>query len=191
MDIKEVKQITRKKLKDERSNLTRADVSSMSRAILRNFIKHIDWSQINTVHTYLPIERLNEVDTWLLLRWLWDKHPVVKTFSSVYKDNFSIKHAQINKNTEYETNKNGIPLPIKNFRQQETEYDLIIVPTLGFDSELNRLGYGRGVYDFFLSEQPAAQKIGFAYDIGKQEKIPVELHDMPLAKVVIEGRLYG
>jgi len=68
---------------------------------------------------------------------------------------------------------------------------LIIVPVLGFDEKLNRIGYGRGVYDTFLSKYKKAQKIGLAYEISHIDKVPVESHDIRLHGIMTETKLYN
>ena len=67
----------------------------------------------------------------------------------------------------------------------EQQFDLILVPALGYDRDNNRLGLGGGWYDRFVAQQPQAQKIGIAYAWGLVEDgIPVEPWDMKLDGVV-------
>ena len=49
--------------------------------------------------------------------------------------------------------------------------DVIIVPGVGFDKKFNRVGYGKGFYDGFLSNLSDVPKIAFAYDFQVVEKI--------------------
>ena len=66
----------------------------------------------------------------------------------------------------------------------EREFDVILVPALGFDRDNNRLGLGGGWYDRFVAQQPQAQKIGIAYAWALVEDgIPVEPWDMKLDRV--------
>ena len=46
-------------------------------------------------------------------------------------------------------NKFGIPEPIK--KQKNLDPDLVLVPLLAFDKEMNRLGYGKGFYDKYFN----------------------------------------
>lgn len=64
---------------------------------------------------------------------------------------------------------------------------MIIVPMLGFDGALHRLGYGGGYYDRLLARQATARKIGLCYDLGRLEQLPVEPHDQPLDAVITEN----
>ena len=61
--------------------------------------------------------------------------------------------------------------------------DTLIVPLVGFDARLNRLGYGGGFYDRTLERLRAARPtraIGFAFAGQELPAIPVELTDQPL-----------
>jgi 5-formyltetrahydrofolate cyclo-ligase len=69
-------------------------------------------------------------------------------------------------------------------------FDVIIVPMLGFDTSLQRIGWGGGYYDKFLATQPKAKKIGVCYSIGEVERIPAEPHDIPLDMIMTERHTY-
>jgi 5-formyltetrahydrofolate cyclo-ligase len=63
------------------------------------------------------------------------------------------------------------------------EIELVLVPAVGFDEEGHRLGYGRGFYDRLLSQIPHAYTIGIGFKEQLSPQLPVEKHDIPLAKV--------
>ena len=70
-----------------------------------------------------------------------------------------------------------------------SQLDLVVVPGLVFDSEGNRLGYGRGYYDRLLAEIPkAVPKIGLAFDCQMVATVPHEPHDQPVDWVLTESR---
>jgi len=71
------------------------------------------------------------------------------------------------------------------------QFDLVIVPLLGFDDKGNRLGRGKGWYDRFLALQPKALKVGVALEIQRVESIPVEVHDVALDVVFTEHATYS
>lgn len=73
------------------------------------------------------------------------------------------------------------------------EPDLFIVPLLAFDSNCNRLGYGKGHFDRALEKARHARKvlaIGIAYDIQKVDNIICDPHDQRLDYVVTESQIY-
>ena len=68
---------------------------------------------------------------------------------------------------------------------------LAVIPGLGFDKSLNRLGYGGGFYDRILTHIPEEiKKIAFCFDIQVVEKIPVMEHDIKIDVLITESRIY-
>tara|TARA_Y100000590_G_scaffold256161_1_gene287722 strand:- start:791 stop:1357 length:567 start_codon:yes stop_codon:yes gene_type:complete len=68
--------------------------------------------------------------------------------------------------------------------------DLIVVPLVAFDSNLNRIGYGKGYYDRSLGKISKIKKntvsLGIAYSFQKCKKIPVNNHDYKLDYIFTE-----
>lgn len=70
--------------------------------------------------------------------------------------------------------------------------DLLVVPGVAFSENKNRLGYGAGYFDQYLSQIPAESVIvGLAYERQIVENLPVEEHDVPVDLVVTEDRIIG
>lgn len=68
----------------------------------------------------------------------------------------------------------------------------VIVPMLAYDPEGNRLGYGAGYYDRFLSRHPHLTKIGIAFSCQQVEAIPTDCNDIRMDYIVTEkGILTG
>jgi 5-formyltetrahydrofolate cyclo-ligase len=65
------------------------------------------------------------------------------------------------------------------------DLDLVIVPGLAFDRQGNRLGRGKGCYDYFLKKlSPAARSIGLAYKFQILPRLPVSSRDTKVNKVI-------
>ena len=68
--------------------------------------------------------------------------------------------------------------------------DLILVPLVAFDGQLNRLGYGKGYYDKSLTKIKKSKEdmisLGIAYSFQKSESIPVSKHDFKLDYIFTE-----
>ena len=72
------------------------------------------------------------------------------------------------------------------------EIDLMIVPCVGFDKAMRRLGHGGGYYDRYMEKlSPEALRIMIAYDIQEAEEIVTEDHDLTLPYIVTESRTLG
>jgi 5-formyltetrahydrofolate cyclo-ligase len=74
------------------------------------------------------------------------------------------------------------------------DLDLIVVPGLGFDSEGNRLGQGKGYYDRFIermilgSDKPP-YLVAVGLDCQLVESIPVSDHDRPMDRVLLPSQV--
>ena len=65
----------------------------------------------------------------------------------------------------------------------------VIVPLVGFDENLHRLGYGGGYYDRFLKDMDV-KKIGVAFEAQKTEYIETSEYDIKLDCIVTEEKIY-
>ncbi|MDR3269249.1 MAG: 5-formyltetrahydrofolate cyclo-ligase [Tannerella sp.] len=75
--------------------------------------------------------------------------------------------------------------PVARQNTAPCDADLIIVPGMAFDRQLNRLGRGKGYYDRFLSEHPAPA-IGICFQFQLFDRIPTDSHDRKMTLVVTE-----
>ena len=162
----------REALRQTRLTMSDAERTLKSREIVERLINVIDWSSVKTLHYFEPIKNLVEVDISSFITDLEDNYPDIKLFTP----------RLIGKIWELIAVRGG---------ETPTEFDVVIVPMLGFDEKLNRIGYGGGYYDKFLATQPNAKKIGVCYESGKADSIPTEPHDVPLSTIVTEQRTYG
>ena len=89
------------------------------------------------------------------------------------------------------------PLYINNFGILEPKNtnieiipDLVLVPLVAFDKQLNRIGYGKGYYDRKLVKIKKNKKniisVGIAYSFQKSDVIPVNKHDYKLDYILTE-----
>lgn len=69
------------------------------------------------------------------------------------------------------------------------EIDAIVVPGLAFDASGGRIGYGRGYYDYLLSEEcMGVPTIGIAFDEQMAERVPCEERDVRMSVMVTPTR---
>ena len=82
-------------------------------------------------------------------------------------------------------NKFGIPEPTS---KKKIYPDILLVPLVAFDKDLNRIGYGGGFYDRYIQKIKKIKKIvtiGFAFSFQKVKKIPSNNYDMKLDFILI------
>ena len=82
----------------------------------------------------------------------------------------------------------GIPEPIS---KTKVNPEILLIPLVAFDGKLNRLGYGGGYYDRYISEHQHDRKIikiGFGFSFQKIDKLPINRYDKKLDFVVTEKK---
>ena len=82
----------------------------------------------------------------------------------------------------------GILEPSSFCEDVSEEVDLIIIPGLAFDLKGNRLGYGGGFYDRFLSKYPNSKRVALCYDFQIYDEIPHEFFDEKMDLIISEKR---
>ena len=83
-------------------------------------------------------------------------------------------------------NKYGIPEPVSS----KSEYpDILLVPIVAYDKNLNRIGYGGGFYDRYINKIKKRKKIitiGLAYSFQEVKKISINKYDKKLDFIITE-----
>lgn len=69
--------------------------------------------------------------------------------------------------------------------------DMLLVPLVGFDADLYRLGQGGGFYDRTMALYPACRRIGLAFACQEVPAVPRGPFDLPLHAVITENGLFG
>lgn len=155
----------------KRKALSADEGARRSKQIGRLFFAYLDENGLTdvptTIHTFLPIKRRHEVDTWAIIEHIWLSLSHIHTSVPVTDEyNYQLLNYTIFPTTPLVENRLGIPEPAIGSRY-ETELDqigMVLVPLLAFDRQGNRVGYGGGYYDRFLAEQvPASRKIGLSF----------------------------
>ena len=78
----------------------------------------------------------------------------------------------------------NIPEPIADGPIGDDPTALVLMPGLAFDKAGNRMGYGGGYYDKFLSEEPNHPTVALCYQFQMVEQIPTDSYDIPVDLVL-------
>jgi len=65
--------------------------------------------------------------------------------------------------------------------------DVVIVPAAVWAEDGYRLGYGAGYYDWFLSRNPRAVRIGLGLEVQVVPCVPYDAHDLPVDVLVTDA----
>ena len=158
------KQDLRKEFLKKRKALAKTEVDVFSNQIHDWFFRNIPVHAYATIHTFLPIKRNNEIDTYLIINTLQTDFATDIIIPRSHEDG-TMSHYLLTKDTVFEENKWKIlePSSVGSLQTSVVKIDLVLIPLLCFDKKGYRVGYGKGYYDRFLAEcRPDVLKIGLS-----------------------------
>jgi 5-formyltetrahydrofolate cyclo-ligase len=189
LPIKMNKKELRVKYKALRKALSENQKEEKSLSIVNRVMTLPIWDK-NYFHVFLPIVEQNEIDTELLLHLLSgrDKDIVVSKADFETRD---MTHFLLTDNTRIKKNEYHIPEPVDGIEVPAKKIQVVFVPLLAFDNKGNRVGYGKGFYDKFLSECTAETiKIGLSFFDAEDQIDDVFDGDIQLDYCITPDRNY-
>ena len=143
-----------------RKQFQKEDVNELSNQIFEQ-IKKFNFSDNQSFHIFLPIEKNNEINTYPIINWLFENDKSVILPLVVGDDMINCK---VEKGFNTKLNSLQIPEPINYTEVDSSKIDVVFVPMFVADQYGNRVGYGGGYYDKFLARcKPETKKIGLTY----------------------------
>tara|TARA_B100000795_G_C22767518_1_gene426348 strand:- start:334 stop:876 length:543 start_codon:yes stop_codon:yes gene_type:complete len=128
-----------------------------------------------------------EIDNLHILEQLEKKNYNISL--PVIRNNNQMDFFEWSINDPLKINKYGIPEPISKVIKYP---DILLVPLVGYDDNLNRLGYGGGFYDRYIDKIEKIKKIiliGLAFSYQKIKSLPVNQHDKKLDFIITEKEI--
>lgn len=182
----------RKFFKQQRLALTTYQVNTGQDLILIHF-QELNLPYLNFLHTYLPIYSNNEPDPGPLVDWLKFSNPGLQVaYPKINPADFSMQHILEDSAAVFEENIYGIPEPVSGTIIEPFEFDLILVPLLGFDLLGNRVGYGKGYYDRFIAKcKKDVIKVGLSFLSPIDCIEDVDFFDKKLDFCITPERIYA
>jgi len=164
----------RLKYKKLRKQLSAQEVEDKSLDIANAVLNLPIWNK-TYFHIFLPITEQNEVNTEFILHLLSGKDKEIVISKSDF-ETLKMTHFLLTDNTKIKKNKNNILEPVDGVEVPSSKIEVVFVPLLAFDKRGNRVGYGKGFYDQFLSEcQPETLKIGLSF--FEEEELVTDVFD--------------
>jgi len=186
----ETKSDLRNKYRARRKRLSPEERSALSLSIAKQVIEYIDKQpDISHIHIFLPITKLNEINTIPLIEKLHQKNLTLYTsatdFSTQEMATIKLIAPLDTKEDEF-----GIPVPLLREAADINDIQMVLIPLLAYDLEGNRLGYGMGFYDRFLeSLSQQVVKAGVSF-FPPEVVIPSEKHDIKLDICFTDTKVY-
>ncbi|AWA29145.1 5-formyltetrahydrofolate cyclo-ligase [Flavobacterium magnum] len=172
-----------------RATLTGTAVEDGSIAMANRLLHLPIWDKVY-FHVFLPMASHNEPDTEPILHLLAGRDKDIVVSRSDFTTG-EMTHFLLTDNTRFRINGYGIPEPVDGIEVQPEKIDVVFVPLLAFDASGNRVGYGKGFYDRFLSGcRPETIKIGLSFFEAAGPWDDVFESDVKLDYCVTPERIY-
>ena len=173
----------RKIYKQKRQDLSFDAIQKLQEKIYQQ-IYELDLADIKTIHVFLTLEKFKEINTTPIIDYFRSKNIRIVVSKSDFTNN-TLSHFYLEKDTQIELNKFGIPEPVNAVQVSESNIDLIFVPLLISDEKHYRVGYGRGFYDRFLSNcRKDCKKIGLNFFKPIPTILNLNQYDVALDNVI-------
>ena len=145
-----------------RQELTSDEIEDKSIAIANRMLQLSIWEK-TYFHLFLTIKEQKEVETEFILQILAGKDKEIVVSKSNFKT-LEMTNYLVTDNTKFQKNEYGIYEPIDGIEVPMSKIDVVFVPLFAFDIKGNRVGYGKGFYDKFLSKcNEEVIKVGLSF----------------------------
>ena len=163
------KKALRSKYKVLRQSLTQEEIEDKSLAIANQLLRmdavpsgRLVWNKLY-YHLFLTIEEQKEINTEYILQILAGKDKEI-VISKCDFATLGMTPFLLTDNTKIKKNSYNVPEPVDGLEVPDAKIDVVFVPLLAYDKHGNRVGYGKGFYDNFLSKcKPETIKIGLSF----------------------------
>ena len=153
--------------------------------LIQNKIYNSKWyKNANVIMIYVSFG--NEVETHDIINCALKSGK--RVIVSVCTDGNTLIPVEITSLNDMIPNKYGIlePSVIKKYTGN---IDVVLVPGIAFDGAFNRVGFGCGYYDRFLSEYPDTLKIGLGFSDQICDEIETDDNDIPMDIIVTDEEI--
>ena len=165
---------------DTRKRLHQNTIKVKSTRIIENLESWVPFNNIRSIGLYSPIN--GEVDTNIIANRYFGKVEI--SYPKLVSD--KIFFYKVNNFNELEEGSFGISEPNSNCARQYFQLDMVLIPGVVFSRSGDRIGYGKGHIDRYLSKvSKNTTKVGLAYNFQLCDFKP-EDHDVPVDFIVTE-----
>jgi 5-formyltetrahydrofolate cyclo-ligase len=158
------KKEARKIYNQKRIDISYSDKLKWDDLILINF-QTVEMPFLDAVFSFYPMEERNEVNAILITDYLHFRNPSLQIcYPKMSVKEPAMEAVACKADTVFEANAINILEPLESEIIAPEDIDLVLVPMLLCDVRGNRVGYGKGYYDRYLSRcRPSCIKVGLSY----------------------------
>jgi 5-formyltetrahydrofolate cyclo-ligase len=179
--------VSKSKIRNKILKLRKSNAKNNTKINLEKFFSFLKKIQYNKKNFggYYPCNF--EIDDLKILEILEKQN--FKISLPIIKKNNQMNFFKWSNNDPLKINKYGIPEPVSS---KIIYPDILLIPLVGYDNHLNRLGYGGGFYDRYIEKIEKIKKItkiGLAFSYQKLKRVPINQHDKKLDFIITEKEI--
>ena len=179
----------RKTYKALRQKLTANAIEDLSLQIANQLLELAIWDY-NFYHLFLSIEEQKEINTDYILNILSGKDKNIVISKSDFESGLMTNYL-LTDNTLIKKNEYNIPEPLDGIEILNDKIEVVFVPLLAFDKHGNRVGYGKGFYDRFLTScKPETLIVGLSFFEAEDEITAIFESDIKLDYCITPNLIY-
>jgi len=165
-----------------RASLSPEEIEEKSRLICSRLLEVLDGTDPLMVYASKPLE----VNTKILIRNLIARGKIV-VVPIIEKETKTLRLSYLKDPDVLQESTFHVPEPVGHeLPAMASDVKAVIIPMLAFDKKGNRLGYGAGYYDRFLSTYPRLTRVGIAFACQETEEIPADATDAGMDIIVTD-----
>ncbi|HEU4902641.1 MAG TPA: 5-formyltetrahydrofolate cyclo-ligase [Flavisolibacter sp.] len=186
-----LKKNARKKYDEKRRELSYSDKLKWDDLILINF-QTLETPQLHAVFSFYPMEERNEVNAFIITDYLHFRNPTLQIcYPKMAIDEPNMEAMACHADTIFEANDINILEPLEAEIVEPEDLDMVLVPMLICDIKGNRVGFGKGYYDRYLSRcRPDCLKVGLSYFAPIEQVEDANEFDVPLDFCITPEKVY-
>ena len=171
----------REKIKNELISISPIDRKNKDEKIFQKLSDLKEFKNAKSIFTY--VSWFTEVDTKIFISHIFEKNKEIYV-PKIDLKNQLIEVYKINSFDDLKKGTYNILEPVKG-KCDKINFDMIIIPGLGFDKNNNRLGRGGGYFDKFLKIAKGI-KVGLCYKEQLIGCVPTFPHDIKMDMIITD-----
>ncbi|MFD3447727.1 5-formyltetrahydrofolate cyclo-ligase [Microbacteriaceae bacterium 4G12] len=185
--MKEKKKMLRTEVLQRMEELSQEEYEQASRLIASHLYEMEEWKQTKVLGITISVNR--EVSTYSIIEQAWNegKRVVVPKCNSKTR---TMTFYEITSFHQLETVYMNLQEPVTALTKEvsASDIDLLLMPGVAFTKRGDRLGYGGGYYDRFLTQYDG-KTVALAFSVQIVPEIPVQEFDQPVQKIITEKQV--
>ncbi|MBQ9233304.1 MAG: 5-formyltetrahydrofolate cyclo-ligase [Lachnospiraceae bacterium] len=167
-----------------RNSLDKKEAEYISRGICQDVIELDVYEKATDICLYMSINNEVYLDSLMEASFKEGKRVWLPRVIDKYMEFYSY-----DTNTKLINGAFGIMEPDSEMKLVPNENTLIIMPGAVYSENKERIGYGGGYYDKYLSEHPECHTVAVCYELQIFPDIPTEAYDIKPEIIVTEERI--